>query len=161
MVFILIITMILDNIQNHKRFNGMHPGIIKALNYIKDTNFATLKTGKHDIEGEALFAIYKEYETTPIEDKLLESHLKYVDVQYVVEGVEQMAVTKRISQFPKVAYDTEQDFMLFDASSYDVITVSAGMFVIFFPDDLHMPEITTGAPSQVKKIVVKVKIKTI
>ena len=41
---------------------------------------------------------------------------------------------------------------------YDIITLKAGMFAIFFPDDLHMPEVTTKKSSSVKKVVVKVKI---
>ena len=149
--------MILDKIENLSLYQGMHPGINKALNYIKETNFSELPVGKHAIEGDAIFAIYKEYKTTQIDDKLLESHLKYIDVQYVIEGVEEMGVTMLTNQEPKKRYDEEQDYMLFD-ESYDIITVNAGMFAIFFPDDIHMPEITTGEPSNVKKVVIKVKI---
>jgi len=149
--------MILDKIENIGLYEGIHIGINKALNYIKDTNFSDLPVGKHEIDGDALFAIFKEYKTTPIDDKLLESHIKYIDVQYVIEGVEEMGVTMHYNQEPKKAYDAEQDYMLFN-ESYDVITVNAGMFAIFFPDDIHMPEITTGKPSNVKKVVVKVKI---
>ena len=149
--------MILDKIENIDTYKGIHPGINKALNFIKETNFSNLPMGKHDIEGDALFYIFKEYETTPIDDKLLESHLKYIDVQYVTEGVEEMGVTMRTDQKPKKEYDEEQDYMLFN-TPYDIITVNAGMFAIFFPDDIHMPEITTSEPSHVKKVVVKVKI---
>ena len=149
--------MILDKIENLDTYKGIHPGINKALNFIKETNFSNLPMGKHDIEGDALFYIFKEYETTPVDDKLLESHLKYIDVQYVTEGVEEMGVTMRTDQKPKKEYDEEQDFMLFN-TAYDIITVNAGMFAIFFPDDIHMPEITTSEPSHVKKVVVKVKI---
>lgn len=149
--------MILDKIENIGLYQGIHSGINTALKYIRETNFAELPVGKHEIEGDALFAIYKEYKTTPIDDKLLESHLKYIDVQYVIEGVEEMGVTMLYNQEPKKAYDEEQDYMLFN-ESYDIITVNAGMFAIFFPDDIHMPEITTSEPLNVKKVVVKVKI---
>lgn len=149
--------MILDKIENAHLYQGIHKGIDVALNYIKTNNFSVLPVGKHEIEGDAVFAIFKEYQTKEIGGQLMESHLKYIDVQYVVEGVEHMGVTTRIHQEPKKLYDAEDDYMLFD-ESFDIITVKAGMFVIFFPDDIHMPEITTGATSQVKKIVVKVKI---
>lgn len=33
-----------------------------------------------------------------------------------------------------------------------------GMFAIFFPEDLHMPGISTSIPQNVKKVVVKVMI---
>jgi YhcH/YjgK/YiaL family protein len=149
--------MILDKIENAHLYQGIHPGIDKALAYIKKTNFSDLPMGKHEIEGDDVFVIFKEYKTKKIDGNLLESHLKYIDVQYIVEGVEQMGVTMRADQEPKKAYDIEDDYMLFDAA-YDIITVKSGMFAIFFPDDIHMPDMTTGEPSHVKKAVIKVKI---
>ena len=47
--------------------------------------------------------------------------------------------------------------MLFKESS-DLITLKKGMFAIFFPDDIHLPEIKSGKISKVKKVVVKVKM---
>lgn len=149
--------MIIDKIENSNLYQGVHPGIAKALAYITKTNFSDLPMGKHEIDGDALFVIFKEYKTKHINGNLMESHLKYIDVQYIVEGVEQMGVTTRTDQVPQKAYDIEADYMLFD-ESYDLITVRSGMFVIFFPDDIHMPDLTLSQPSQVKKAVFKVKI---
>lgn len=149
--------MILDKIENAHLYKSIHPGIAKALEYVNNTNFETLAVGKQDIDGDAVFAIYKDFQTQEIGEQLMESHLKYIDVQYVVEGVEHMGVTINTGQEPKKVYNEEEDYMLFD-EPYDLITVSAGMFAIFFPDDIHMPEVTITTPSKVKKIVVKVKI---
>lgn len=149
--------MILDKIENADLYKNIHPGVKKALNYIKNTNFNDLPMGKHEIEGNDLFVIFKEYQTKQVDGNLLESHLKYIDVQYIVDGVEQMGITMHTGQEPEKKYDTIDDYMLFD-EPYDIITVAKGMFAIFFPDDIHMPDITTGVPSQVKKAVIKVKI---
>ncbi|MBA6153214.1 YhcH/YjgK/YiaL family protein [Gelidibacter maritimus] len=149
--------MILDKIENANLYKSIHPGIKKALNYIENTNFNDLPMGKHEIEGNDLFVIFKEYATKQVDGNLLESHRKYIDVQYIVDGVEQMGVTMHTGQDPKKAYDAVDDYMLFD-EPYDIITVNKGMFAIFFPNDIHMPDITTGDPSQVKKAVIKVKI---
>ncbi len=149
--------MILDKIENTKLYHGIHPGIGKALDYIKSPEFANLPNGKHEIDGEALFVILKEYPTKKIDGQLLESHIKYIDVQYIVEGVEEMGITMHSGQKPKKAYDDTDDYMLFE-EAYDIITVKAGMFAIFFPDDIHMPDLTTSEPSMVKKAVFKVRI---
>lgn len=150
--------MIVDKIENAYRYKSIHPGIEKALTYIENTNFNTLPLGKHDIDGDAVFVILKEYQTKHIEnDNFLESHRKHIDVQYVVEGVEQMGVTTLSNQRPEKEYDVVEDYMLFD-EPYDIITVNKGRFAIFFPDDMHMPDITTDQPSYVKKAVIKVKI---
>lgn len=87
--------MIVDKIENIGLYKRLHKGIDKALAYIKNTNFDALPVGKHEIDGDAVFAILKEYPTKPIEDQLMESHIKYIDVQYVIEGVEHMGVTMK------------------------------------------------------------------
>jgi YhcH/YjgK/YiaL family protein len=38
----------------------------------------------------------------------------------------------------------------------DYITLSPGRFILFFPTDIHQPEVFTGEPALVKKLVVKV-----
>ena len=135
----------------------MHTGIKKALNYIQNTYFSDLATGKYEIEGDAIFAIVNEYETKEIGDNLLKAHLKYIDVQYVAEGIEQIGVTTLVNQKPIKLYDDVDDYMLFK-EPYDLITLNKGMFAIFFPDDIHMPGIKADDIIKVKKIVVKVKL---
>ncbi len=149
--------MILDKIENANLYKGMHVGISAALDYIQNTDFSDVASGKHKIEGDAVFAIVNEYETKNAEDNLLESHKKYVDVQYIAEGVEQIGITTLVNHKPTKLYDAADDYMLFK-EPYDVITLSKGMFAIFFPDDIHLPGIKSGNISKVKKIVVKVKI---
>lgn len=149
--------MIVDKIENANLYKGIHPGIEKALNYIENTNFKELPLGKHNIEDQDVFVIFKEYRTKQVAGNLLESHRQYIDVQFIVEGVEQMGVALHTGQSPKKAYDASDDYMLFDVP-FDLITVKKGMFAIFFPDDIHMPDLTAGEPSTVKKAVIKVKI---
>ena len=55
--------MIFDKIENAHLYAKTHAGINKALNYLKNTNFLELANGKHEIEGDAIFAIVNEYET--------------------------------------------------------------------------------------------------
>lgn len=149
--------MILDKIENANLYKSVHPGIKKALDYIESANFSEMSMGRHDIEGDSLFVILKEYQTKKIDGYLLESHRKYIDVQYIVEGTEHMGVTMHTGQRPIKDYDAKEDYMLFD-EPYDLITVNKGMFAIFFPDDIHMPDMTTDEPSNVIKAVFKVKM---
>jgi len=44
------------------------------------------------------------------------------------------------------------------AGDGNFLTVSAGMFVIFFPQDAHMPYLAAAAPGPVRKIVLKVRV---
>lgn len=149
--------MILDKIENAHFYTTIHPGIANAFEFIKQTDFERLPFGKHEIVGEELFVIFKEYHTKPVEGNYLESHQAYIDVQYIVEGTEEMGVAINRGQVPHQAYNSDQDYALFE-TPYDIVTVKKGMFAIFFPDDMHLPDITTSESAKVKKAVFKVKI---
>jgi YhcH/YjgK/YiaL family protein len=149
--------MILDKIENASLYKEIHKGINTALHYIQNTNFSEVPNGKHDIEGEDVFAIVKEYETKNIDHSLLEAHIKYIDVHFIADGIEQLGITTLLNQKPTKLYDAVDDYMLFK-ESYDLITLNKGMFAILFPDDIHIPEIKSGSISKVKKVVIKVKM---
>lgn len=149
--------MIFDKIENADLYKGINSRIAKALNYLQNTDFSDLKNGKHEIDGDAVFSLINEYDTKNNDDNLLESHLKYIDVQYVAEGIEQIGITSFTNQKTFKSYDNADDYMLFK-EPYNLITLNKGMFAIFFPDDLHMPGLNAGKISKVKKVVVKVKL---
>lgn len=149
--------MILDKIENANLYKGIHSGINKAFLYIQSTNISNLNDGKHEIDGDDVFAIVMEYETKDINDDLLESHLKYIDVHYIAAGIENIGITTLVNQKAIKLYDDVDDYMLFKEPC-DLITLNKGMFAIFFPDDIHLPGLISDNASKVKKIVVKVKI---
>ena len=83
----------------------------------------------------------------------LEAHRKYIDIQYVIAGVEEMGWNARIRcQQPHGQYDAEKDIEFFADTPNSYVTVHPGEFVIFFPDDAHAPLIGRG---EVHKVVIK------
>ena len=150
--------MIIDKIENAPLYFGIHEGIKKALKYIQHTDFSGLEKGKHEIEGDSIFSIINEYETKDIGiDCLLESHLKYIDVQYVHDGHEKIGITSLYNQNAVKTYNSTDDYMLYK-EPFDLITLKQGMFAIFFPDDMHLPGITAKETTKVKKVVIKVML---
>ncbi|MDR3680972.1 MAG: YhcH/YjgK/YiaL family protein [Flavipsychrobacter sp.] len=151
--------MVIDSLKNSHLYNSLHEGIKKAFEYLHMTDVATLPAGKYEIDGTDLFAMVQEYDTKPMSECVMEAHKKYMDVQYMVYGTEQVGHALLNGQVAsKQAYSDETDFMLFpDEPSFNTI-MAAGTFMIFYPGDLHMPCIQIDAPARVKKVVVKVKI---
>lgn len=149
--------MIIDIVENISLFNNLSINISKAFKYILQTDFSTLKKGKHEIDGDSIFVLVNEYETKQQSELLLEAHKKYIDIQIMLSGVEQVGYVPLKHQSPEKEYDPESDYMLFreDASFF---RFEKGMFAIFFPADLHMPGVLTDTSSLVRKAVVKVKI---
>ena len=56
-------------------------------------------------------------------------------------------------------YNKDSDAILYNRpAEFSTINFGAGTFCIFFPDDAHMPNVQAGGPSNVCKVIIKVKI---
>jgi YhcH/YjgK/YiaL family protein len=149
--------MILDTIENYQLYNAINDRIAKGFDFLRTTDLDSLPSGKHDIEGDTIFALVQEYQTKPLEECKLESHKKYIDIQYVIRGEEMMGVTTQNNQ-KIVEINEEKDYTFYEGNT-SLVRVSKGMFTIFFPDDLHQPCVRTESAAEVKKVVIKVLIK--
>jgi YhcH/YjgK/YiaL family protein len=149
--------MIIDKIENASLYTGISERIKTALDYIQNTDFSIMGNGNYEIEGDTIFALINEYKTKNANESFLEGHRDYIDVQYIVEGFEQVGVVMLDGQKAIKEYDANDDFVLF-TEKHSLVSLKKDMFVIFFPDDLHMPGLKIGKPALVKKVVVKVKI---
>lgn len=150
--------MIVDLIKNAALYKRLDGGIQTALEYLAKTDFSTMTPGRYDLEGNTVYALVQQYITKPMEQGLWEAHRRYIDVQYVAEGVESMGYVSIGNLKVTQAYAPKDDCELF-AGTGDFVTARAGTFVIFFPEDAHMPCIASGTPAPVRKVVVKVAMK--
>lgn len=148
--------MVIDKIENFKLYEKLSDKIAQAFAYINETDFSQITLGKHEIDKDDVFALVQEYDTKDESEGKLEGHRRYIDVQYIVSGTELMGVTSLANQ-KLITRDDENDYAFFEGDS-SFVKVDAGMFVIFFPDDLHMPCIKFRQVSKVKKVVIKVRI---
>ena len=149
--------MIIDKLENAELYFKINKRVAIALEYLKSADFESIETGRHNIDGDNIYALINDYKTKNKTEAKLESHRKYIDVQYVSSGRELMGYALLNGQDPSQEYDEEKDCLLYNEEP-SFISFSESMFAILFPDDLHMPGIAVDAPTEVRKIVVKVKI---
>jgi YhcH/YjgK/YiaL family protein len=148
--------MILDSLENYQLYSTINERIAKGFDYLLHTDLEAIPSGKHDIDDDTIFALVQEYQTKPLAECKLESHKKYIDIQYVIRGEEFMGVTTKNNQ-KILEVNEEKDYTFYEGST-SLVRVSKGMFTIFFPDDLHQPCVQTESVSEVKKVVIKVLI---
>ncbi len=148
--------MIIDTLDNASLYAPLGRRIAAALDYIGNTDFSSMAVGKHPIDGERLFAIVNEYQTIPCREVELEGHRRYIDVQYLVSGAESIGYAPLNGQPLLKEYDGNDDYALYRGEA-TFVRISAGMFAILYPHDLHMPCIGEP-PAAVRKVVVKVMI---
>jgi YhcH/YjgK/YiaL family protein len=131
----------------------------KAFTFLKDNDLSKLDVKRYDIDGNNLYAPITEYLTKNEEDARFEAHQQYVDIQYVISGVEIMGLTSMDQKNEVlVPYDPAKDVEFMTVSKFTDYKATPDRFFIFFPSDLHRPSLKDGQNSPVRKVVVKVKL---
>jgi len=149
--------MIKDKLKNAKIYYNLSENLKKGLQWLEKTNLDQLADGRYEIDGNDVYASIQTYETKI--DAKYESHRKYVDIQYIVNGKEKIGVTDLSNCITCIEYDSERDLEFYDIIlEKKYIELSEGTFAIFYPHDAHKPSIAIKTPAEVKKIVVKVAV---
>ncbi|MBC8207206.1 MAG: YhcH/YjgK/YiaL family protein [Kiritimatiellales bacterium] len=150
--------MIIDSIKNHT----LYPyGDLwaKAFDFLR-TATPELEDGKVVLDGDDLFAGINCYETKARADAKLETHQHYVDIQVLLSGTECLEIFRKDGLSVSEPYDPNKD-----AEFYEVpetapvrVTLKPGQFIVFFPEDAHMPSLNAGDRSKpVQKVVIKLR----
>ena len=79
--------MILDTLDNAARYESLNSRFAKAFDFLRTVD-GSQALGRHDLDGDACFALVQTYESKPVEKALFEAHRKYIDVQFIHSGRE-------------------------------------------------------------------------
>lgn len=149
--------MIVDRVSNMDFYRGLQPGFVRALEFLRDTDLLTIPVGRHDLDGDRLFALVQDYNTKPVEECRWEAHRRYCDVQFLARGTERIGVANIERMRIEQPYDSDRDVAFFTGVG-DFLLLNAGTFAIFAPQDVHMPCVHAESSEPVRKIVVKVDL---
>lgn len=150
--------MIIDSIKNHT----LYPyGELweKAFDFLR-TSTPELEDGRYVIDGDDLFAGIDCYETKARTDAKLETHQQYVDIQVLLSGSECLEVFPKDGLEVSEPYDPERDAEFYSVPEQAPLRtlLTPGHFIVFFPEDAHMPCLNAGDSSKpVQKVVIKLR----
>jgi len=128
-----------------------------AFNFLETNDITQLADGKYELDGANLFAIVSSYDTKPKENGKWECHQKYIDIQYIASGIELIGHAPIASMAVSEAYDDNRD-VAFLVGEGNYVIVPQGYFTIFYPQDVHSPNLAVKESVAVKKVVVKIKL---
>ena len=148
--------MILSSLINGNRYAALHPLFPRAFEFIRNTNLLSLEPGIYRIIGDELFAIVESLPGRTREEAQLECHRKYIDIQLVLEGTDEMG-WKALGDchHPVSDYSAEKDIQFFHDAPATWITTPPDHFCIFFPEDAHAPLVSTG---NIRKVIFKIAV---
>lgn len=147
--------MIIDTLDHAEMYAPLGKGVARALKYLRDEDIAAKDPGRYDLDGDRLFLMVQEYDTRKRDGGVWEAHRKYIDLQFVISGAELMGRANLTSLSPHKTYDSDLDVELLDGDG-DFVTVPADTFVLFYPQDAHMPCIAVKQTAPVRKAVFKI-----
>ena len=146
--------MILTTLASAERYEALHPELAAAFRYLRETDLSALAPGRHEIDGERLYAMVLHAPGKPREEAKLEAHRRYLDVQYLLSGEEWFGWRPTAECGPPVGdFDEAADAGLFAEQPVAWYPLAPGTLAIFFPEDAHAPGIGEG---DLRKVVVKV-----
>ena len=151
--------MIFDSLNNAEKYYVLGEKIKKGFEFLKNTDLKNLKDGKYEIEGADIFANVQTLKTKNKTEAKWEAHRKYIDIQYLIKGVECMGYGLE-HNFKDVVekYDETKDIEFLNGDKYNFINLEENDFVIFYPDDIHAPMLCVNENQEIKKVIVKVHI---
>lgn len=148
------ISMILDVLENAHRYKVLNKRFAKAIEFLLRPELKELPVGEYEIDGERVYAMVSKDTGQKKEDALLETHEKYIDIQLVLAGTDDIGWRpKSLCKQPSGEYDHKSDLQFFADKPNTWLSIVSGEFAIFFPEDAHMPLISSG---QIHKVVVKI-----
>ena len=151
--------MILDRIDNTRLYIGLHAGFAKAFEILTDKTLSQKQDGKYPVDGEKIYYTLQRYTTKPLNEGKLEAHRKYIDIQFLLEGIELLGYAPLKGLTTAEVYNPQKDIAFFNTpKEITKVILEPGLFCILFPDDAHLPCLQFAGPTEVRKVVIKIRL---
>ena len=148
--------MILDSLKNFENYYSLNKNFKQVGDFFKTA--ADKAPGRYELE-DGTFVNLIEGDTGAIEGAEFEAHRKYIDVHYVISGVEGSVWADIADLEPTTEYKEDGDCQMLKGEGR-FFSIGAGQLYIDFPCDAHLPmRDTCGKQYHLKKCIGKVPVK--
>ena len=147
--------MICDTLEHLARYNGLHPNLDTAIDYLLTHDLSALPNGRTEVDGDEVFINVMDAALHPDAGYHPEYHKLYADLQIDITGGEGWGYATA----PGEEVGTFTGDIGFQ-NSPDAVTGSRGegRFVLFFPGELHKPGVARPGCAHVRKVVIKIRM---
>jgi len=140
------------------KYDFNEPKFRVSFEFLNRSDLSSLQPGSVDL-GHGVKANIQHYTTFGWDENLFESHEKYFDIQFLIEGTEIVGVCSRDGLEVAKPYNPEKDVTFYtDPAVYGQVLLNAGDFIVLAPEDVHKPRCAASGKIPVKKIVIKVPV---
>lgn len=147
--------MILCPIGQSALYDAVHPGLAKAMKWLREQTDANFAKGNIEI-GDGIVVKCEEPSLMPRESVKLEAHCKFIDIHVPLKGTEIIGWGPTDSlQYIHTPYDEERDVAFYGDAAHSLLHVKRGQMAVFFPEDAHAPNIGLGTH---RKLCIKIPV---
>jgi YhcH/YjgK/YiaL family protein len=156
---------VLDTLAQWPRYASLHPALTRAFQFLTGptlTRLASAPAGveehreRHAIDGDRLYVSIDRVQGRGRERSRLEAHRRYIDIQLTIEGLEEIG-WKPLADCtrPDGQFNEAKDVGFFSDRPESWLSLPAGHFAIFFPNDAHAP---LAGGSRLIKAIMKIAL---
>ncbi len=151
--------MIYDKWDNRELYRAMFPEVWSMVEKFFEDNHSP-EEGKYELDGDKVFVSVSCYNSRDIAESKSEAHQKYIDIQIVLAGEEDI-----FCSLPGAVDVASADFSGSDCAFFPLeaekcfpVRMKPGVFAVFFPGEGHAPMVTPAGKTTAKmhKAVVKI-----
>lgn len=139
------------------------PFIRQCLSAIRDFDFNSVLDGKYELCGCTMSV--ESPATEPEEERKLEGHKKFIDIQFEIKGSEEWIGVESIFDSPRALESYEdRDLYFFEShrEKESKVYFTEGRFAVFYPEDLHRPLCQGRKGKEIlRKAVMKVPVEKV
>ncbi len=146
----------MDRIERMADYAIPHLDVLEAFMHRADID--TLEPGKYALDSGCKVSVIT-YDSKP--ESKMEAHRQYIDVQVLLEGEETVLYAPIEYGTPATEYNPEKDVQFYTAPDARVsrVRLTAGNFMVFYPADMHAPNLADGYPvTHNRKLVFKIPV---
>ena len=148
--------MIFDDLRNLEEYKVVPEEVLAFIHGLT----AATPDGRYEIT-DRIYANIESYITKGETEAVLESHRKYIDLQFLLHGMERIDYINTDGLEMRGNYNPEKDIVFYKKTKAELgsLYLNGRNFAVFFPHDAHAPQITTfSLQENVKKVVVKIMV---
>jgi biofilm protein TabA len=130
-----------------------------AFEEVQAHDLAHMAAGRYILRTvESAFFLVQDVSTKTLELTRTEMHRDFVDIQYLVKGIERFGMAHRQSELTPIEDMLEEkDIAFFPTPSGEFfVDLHEGQFIVFYTGELHRPLCCVGKEASVRKVIVKI-----
>ena len=153
------ISEIKGSLSDTSAFERKDPRFAKAFGFLRRPDLAELPDGRHEIDGDEIFAMISSPELKPYGTGKTEIHRKYIDIHCPINGRETIGYHELTEEELARPFDVEKDFAVLDCDTELAVEIGPGEFAVFYPPEGHAPCCTreNPVPQGYRKVCLKIR----